>query len=104
MGGLGKPNLNWTQTDYDSGAAFPNSHGNDMTDNLLEDALILDGLDDAIAGVSDCGRLIYDYEKVVKIFMARDGMGYEEAEEWVGYNVMGVQPNGEGFIMMYPPS
>jgi len=32
--------------------------------------------------------------------MDRDGMDYDEAEEWVGHNVMGVQPNGAGFIMM----
>ena len=70
-------------------------------DQLRDGALILDGLDDAIAGVSDGGLLVYDYEKVVKVFMDRDGMDYDEAEEWVGHNVMGVQPNGEGFIMMY---
>jgi hypothetical protein len=75
-----------------------------MIENLMEDALVLEGLDDAIAGVSDCGRLIYDYERVLKIFMDREGWSAEEAEEWVGYNVMGVQPNGEGFIMMYPPT
>jgi len=75
-------------------------------ENLEEDALVLTGLDDAIAGVSDCGRLIYDYEKVLKIFMDKDGMDYDEAEEWVGYNVMGVQPNGAGFIMatLLPPN
>lgn len=71
-------------------------------ENLLEDALVLEGLDDAIAGVSDCGRLIYSYERVLKVFKDRDGMSTEEAEEWVDYNVMGVQPNGAGFIMMYP--
>ena len=75
-----------------------------MIENLMEDALVLEGLDDAIAGVSDCGRLIYDYERVLKIFMDREGWSAAEAAEWVGYNVMGVQPNGEGFIMMYPPT
>ena len=69
-------------------------------DQLIEGALILDGLGDAIAGVSDCGRLIYDYGKVLKVFMDREGWSAEDAEEWVDYNVMGVQPNGKGFIMM----
>ena len=73
-----------------------------MTDQLLDDALVLNGLEDAIVGVSDCGRLIYSYEKVLKIFMDREGWSAEDAEEWVGYNVMGVQPNGAGFIMLYP--
>ena len=33
--------------------------------------------------------------------MDRDGMTQDEAIEWVDYNVMGVQCNGKGFIMMY---
>ena len=69
--------------------------------NLREDALILDGLEKAIAGESDCGRLIYDHNKMLTIFMVRDGMTDEEALEWIDFNVMGVQPNGAGFIMMY---
>tara|TARA_Y100001949_G_C15700339_1_gene206403 strand:+ start:161 stop:409 length:249 start_codon:yes stop_codon:yes gene_type:complete len=66
-----------------------------------DEAIMLDGLEDAIAGESDCGRLIYDYKKTVKVFMDRDGMTQDEAIEWVDYNVMGVQCNGKGFIMMY---
>ena len=68
---------------------------------LISGALYLHGLDDAIAGASDCGRLIYDYNKTVKIFMERDGMTTEEAIEWIDYNVMGVQCNGKGFIVLY---
>ena len=68
---------------------------------LVEGALILDGLNDAIVGASDCGLLIYDYNKTVKIFMKRDGMTTEEAIEWIDYNVMGVQCNGKGFIVLY---
>ena len=67
---------------------------------LQDGALILDGLDDAIAGESDCGRLIYDYNKMLRIFI-RQGMDYEGAEEWIGHNVMGVQCNGKGFIVLY---
>jgi hypothetical protein len=67
---------------------------------LKDEALILDGLDDAIAGASDSGLLIYDYSKMVKIF-EKQGMTVDEAVEWIDYNVMGVQCNGDGFIMMY---
>ena len=63
-------------------------------------ALVLDGLDEAIVGASDCGRLIYDYQKMIQIFIGH-GMTPEEAEEWISFNVMGVQCNGAGFIMMY---
>lgn len=75
-----------------------------MSRSLLDDALILHNLNDAIAGVSDSGLLIYDYKKTIKIFMDKEGMTEEEAEEWVDYNVMGVQCNGAGFIMMYDRS
>ena len=68
--------------------------------SLQEDALILHGLDDAIAGESDCGRLIYDYNKMLRIFI-RQGMSETEAIEWIDYNVMGVQCNGKGFIVLY---
>ena len=67
---------------------------------LKDGALILTGLDDTIAGVSDSGLLIYDYQKMV-LFYEKQGMTTEEAVEWIDYNVMGVQCNGEGFIMMY---
>jgi len=69
-------------------------------EGLEEEALVLDGLNDAIAGYSDCGRLIYDYQKMVVVFM-KDGMTQDEAVEWIDYNVMGVQCNGKGFIVMY---
>ena len=67
---------------------------------LKDGALILTGLGDTIAGVSDEGLLIYDYQKMV-LFYEKQGMTTEEAVEWIDYNVMGVQCNGEGFIMMY---
>jgi len=71
-----------------------------MNEQLKDGALILTGLDDAVAGVSDKGLLIYDYNKMVKVF-EKQGMAVEEAAEWIDYNVIGVQGNGEGFIMMY---
>jgi|TARA_R110002020_G_scaffold147134_2_gene322238 hypothetical protein len=68
--------------------------------SLLDGALILQGLDEAIEGQSDCGRLIYSYNKVVNIFISQ-GMTQEEAIDYIDYNVFGVKCNGEGFIMMY---
>ena len=76
--------------------------------HLVEGALILEGLDDAIVGYSDGGLLIYDYEKTVEHFIEDglryvvDGMDREEAVEWVDFNVLGLQGNGEGFVMLYP--
>ena len=59
-----------------------------------DEAIILCGLEDAIAGESDCGRLIYDYNKMLRIFI-RQGMSETEAIEWIDYNVMGDLWNGK---------
>ena len=69
-----------------------------------EEVWVADGLGDALLGYGQQGQqtvAVYDYEKCVEIFMERDGMTEEEAIEWIDFNVMGVQPNGAGFIMMY---
>ena len=67
---------------------------------LKEGAMILHGLRHAVVGVSDGGLLIYDHSKMVRIFEGQ-GMSTDDAVEWIDYSVMGIQGNGEGFIMMY---
>ena len=56
---------------------------------LKDDALILHGLTDSIVGASDCGRLVYDYRKVIDIFMKKNDWSEEEAIEWMEFNVVG---------------
>lgn len=57
------------------------------------EALFADGFDDAIVGVARrCGQptlVVYDYERGVDVLMKRDGMTYEEAVEWMEFNVVG---------------
>jgi hypothetical protein len=57
------------------------------------EALFADGLDEALVGMAvRCGQpalAVYDYAKAVEAFMARDGMTYEEAVEWMDFNVVG---------------
>jgi len=48
-----------------------------MSFELKEGALILTGLEDTIAGVSDDGLLIYDYQKMV-LFYEKQGMTVDE--------------------------
>lgn len=43
----------------------------------------------AIVGVSDDGRVIYDYDKMARCLMESDGMSYEEAVEFVDFNTLG---------------
>ena len=50
-----------------------------------------DGLDEAIIGVATRPNmedvLAYDVDKIIKILMKRDGMSYEDAYEFYGYNI-----------------
>lgn len=73
----------------------------EIAENLHDEALVLEGLDDCILGYSENGILIYSYAKMLDHFTNIDGMDEEEAAEWIDYNVMGLMPNGLGFIMCY---
>ena len=55
--------------------------------------LKLDGFDNAIIGVGErCttdSMIVYDYDKMVKVLVTRDDMSYEEAEEYIDFNIVG---------------
>jgi len=51
------------------------------------EAVLWDGCDEAIIGVSN-GRVVYGRGALVAVFVAQ-GMTEEEADEWVGYNIEG---------------
>ena len=58
-----------------------------------------DGFDDAVLGVATrCAHgdvVVYDYEKCAEVLVERDGMSYEEAIEFLDFNVVGAYV-GEG--------
>ena len=60
--------------------------------------------DDALIGVSEDGRAIYDYEKMVQWLVEKEEFSYEEAAEWIDYNTiraLGYMSEGAP-IVMYP--
>jgi hypothetical protein len=63
-------------------------------DEIAEGAIILDGLDDAIIGVIEefgrDNRILYSKNKIIEILSERDGMTQFEAEEFYGYNILGL--------------
>lgn len=71
-----------------------------------EDAIVFDNpdYDDAIIGVSDDGRVVYDYDKMVESLMSRDGMSEEEAVDFISYNTIRSIPYAGALapIVMYP--
>ena len=57
-----------------------------------DDLLFADGFDGAIIGIADghdSGRVIYDYEKMIEVFMEREDATYSEAVEWLDFNTVG---------------
>ena len=58
-----------------------------------EGAILLDGLESAIVGITDefgtGKRVLYSKDKILKILQERDGITYRDAEEYVDYNIIG---------------
>ncbi len=60
--------------------------------------------DDALIGVTDDNRAVYDYEKMVQWLVETEGWTYEEAAEWIDYNTIRALPyfGEDAPIIMYP--
>ena len=46
------------------------------------------------------GYYVYDYDRMIECFMSDSHMNYEEAIEWIDFNVLGIN-GGTGFIVLY---
>ena len=77
-----------------------NSDVQDILDFISEDnprAITYDGLDNAIIGWTfashdiDHPVLAYSRDKILKIFIERDDMSYDDAMEFFDYNVLGLR-------------
>ena len=60
--------------------------------------------DDALIGVSEDGRAIYDFEKMIDWLMKTEGWSAEDAIEWIEYNTMRALSymGSDAPIIMYP--
>ena len=65
-----------------------------LCENDHEDTVILESPDylSAIVGISEEGRLIYSYDKMVKHLMTAENMDAEEAMEFIDYNTIRALP------------
>jgi hypothetical protein len=72
------------------------------------DALMADGVEDALLGLAErCSQptlAVYDVATCLEILQRRDGMSYEEAEECFSFNVLGawLGPNTPLFLTRPP--
>ena len=66
----------------------------EMVKEVNPDAIVLEGLDEALVGVGsafdlDAPRLVYSISTIINILTERDGMSEEEAAEFFDYNIKG---------------
>lgn len=62
------------------------------------------GYDDALIGVTENGRAVYDYDKMVDWLMEKEGWSDIEAIEWIEFNTLRALPymGSDAPIVMYP--
>ena len=60
--------------------------------------------DDALIGVTDDDRAVYDYDKMVEWLMKTEGFSDMEAIEWIDYNTIRALPyaGDKAPIIMFP--
>ena len=81
-----------------------------VTDRLLESEyedvpyFINPDYEDALVGITEDGRAVYDYDKMVEYLMNTEGWSEIDSIEWIEYNVIRSIPYmGENApIIVYP--
>jgi hypothetical protein len=66
--------------------------------------LVNDSYDDALIGVSEDGRAIYDFDKMVDWLMNKYGWSEIESIEWIEFNTLRALPymGSDAPIIMHP--
>ena len=61
----------------------------------LDNVIVFEGYDynDALLGVTEDGRAVYVYEKMVARLIEKQGITQEEAVEWIEHNTTGATSN-----------
>ena len=89
-----------------SGQTLTRSRIDEALKEMEENTLLIDGFDEAFLGFSQ--RInqpilaVYSYDGLVKVCMDRDGMEWEEAVEYVDYNIVGAWVGEQTPIIVMP--
>lgn len=66
---------------------------NTALEDIDETVLLMDGFDEALVGIAQRINTptlaVYDFDKMVELLVARDGMDYVEAVEYIEFNCAG---------------
>ena len=80
---------------------------NDYLEEIGESVLLADGFEDAFIGLSQRMNepltAVYSYKKMVDVLIERDGMEYEEAVEYIDFNVVGAWVGPQTPIIVFDP-
>lgn len=75
--------------------------------SIGETVLLADGFEDAFIGlsqrISEPMTAVYSYDKMIDVLMSRDGMEYEEACEYLDFNVLGAWVGPQTPIIVVTP-
>lgn len=65
----------------------------EFLEHRTDGAIVYNGFEDAFVGcVQRCsspGVAVYSYEKMIDVLVRRDGLSYDEAAEFIDFNVLG---------------
>jgi hypothetical protein len=77
-----------------------------ILDAGYDDVLLLSNYsyDDALIGVTEDGRAVYDFDKMVAWLEQSEGFTQEDAMEWIEYNTIRALPyaGDQAPLIMYP--
>lgn len=95
------------QRGWESGAKAPTRQDlQEALEELGETTLLMDGFDEAFIGwsrrINEPLLAVYSYDGLIKVCVERDGMDYEEAVEYVDYNVAGAWVGEQTPIIVMP--
>lgn len=79
---------------------------NQYLNDIKESVVLMDNFDEALIGLSQ--RInepllaVYSWEKMIDVCVARDGMSYEDAIEYIDYNCIGAWIGDQTPIIVMP--
>ena len=77
----------------------------EVINELAEGAVILDGFEDCIVGISEefgnGPRILYSRDKILEILQTRDEMSFEDALEFYDFNILGMFAGDQNPVMLY---
>jgi hypothetical protein len=108
---VGKEYDHWKEIGEERGWTMPTTTTTraelqEALEELGETTLLMDGFDEAFIGwsrrINEPLLAVYSYDGLIKVCTERDGMDFEEAVEYVDYNVVGAWVGEQTPIIVMP--